>query len=288
MKKRKSSARIPSLASLLGGAKNADRFLDTAWPNEPFVMHGAPSRLIGLVDVPELKSAETMCGVPCRALLAQGQHLGGKQRFGNIAVEPSVAPSLLETGATLYFNEPEFRSRSLWKWIRSLERELGQQPGVIRPSAFFSAPGRGARMHFDCTESFVVQVRGRKTWTFARNEHVAFPPVNYLEGDPLPDELRELVRGPMKAPSAKKRVSVELKPGSVLYLPRGWWHSTHTTETSVHLDLLTALPTWADAARPLIESVLHRGEAWRAPVTTADPTKTDALLADVRAALSAR
>lgn len=275
----------PGLAALLGSRTKAAQFLSSAWPNEPFVVHAPRARLAGLADVPELESAAALAQVPCHAILAQGQHLG-EQRFGNIAVDPAVAPSLLEVGVTLYFNEPRFRSRSLWAWVRALERALGLHAGVIRPSAFFSSPGRGARMHFDCTESFVVQVRGRKTWTFARNEAVAFPPVNYLEGERLPDELRGLVRGPMRAPPPSKRVSVELRPGSVLYLPRGWWHSTRTSEASVHLDLLTALPTWADAARPIVEEVLRRGAAWRAPVTAGDSSKAEQLLAELRAALS--
>jgi ribosomal protein L16 Arg81 hydroxylase len=60
-----------------------------------------------------------------------------------------------------------------------------------------------------------------------------------------------------------------MKPGSVMYLPRGWWHSTHTSEPSVHLDLLGALPTWADAARVQLEAAL-RDEVWRSPMVRPD------------------
>jgi 50S ribosomal protein L16 3-hydroxylase len=70
----------------------------------------------------------------------------------------------------------------------------------------------------------------------------------------------------MKAPRKVRRVV--LKPGSVLYLPRGWWHATRTLEDSVHLDLLTALPTWADVFRPVLEGIFARGTHWLTPATS--------------------
>lgn len=252
-----------SLIALLA-PKSIDDFFANAWPDEPFLVHGPLSRLRGLADAKELSSLEAMTKVPCRALLAQGQHLD-TNRFGNLAIAPELAAASLRSGATLYFNEPKFPSKALWRWVKRLERELALGPGTIRPSVFFSARGRGARMHFDCTESFVVQLRGRKAWRIARNEHVPFPPVNYLEGDAVPEALMPLVKRPMKAPKKTRRVVLD--PGSVLYLPRGWWHATQTLEDSVHLDLLTALPTWADTLRPLVESLFARGMHWLTPAT---------------------
>jgi 50S ribosomal protein L16 3-hydroxylase len=272
------------LASLLDGAANTRSFLAESWPNEPFLVHGDPRRLRGLLDVHELRDARTLAAVPCHAILAQGQHLDA-QRFGNVAVDGAVAPSLLESGVTLYFNEPHFPSRSLWRWIGALERDLGLAEGVIRPSAFFSSPGRGARMHFDCTESFVVQVRGTKRWTIARNDALPWPPVNYLERAPLPDELKGLVRGPLRAPGPKHRTTIELTAGSVLFLPRGWWHATETTAPSVHLDLLVALPTRADILRPVVDSVLHHAPHWRAPAVGVDARPGEQLAEDLRVAL---
>ena len=254
----------PGLAALLA-PQTVDSFFADAWPDRPFLVHGDPARLQGLADAKEFASVQAMAKVPCRAVLAQGQHLDA-QRFGNIAVAPELAPSLLRSGATVYFNEPQFRSRSVGRWVRTIEKQLGLAPRTIRPSVFFSSRGPGARMHFDATESFVVQLRGRKEWRIAPNPQLPFPPVNYLEGAPLPDELVPLVRGRMKAPRKVRRVV--LKPGSVLYLPRGWWHATRTLEDSVHLDLLTALPTWADVFRPVLERIFARGTHWLTPATS--------------------
>lgn len=251
----------PGLAALLA-PRSVDDFFSQAWPGQPFVVHGSLERLHGLADVKELASVEALAKLPCRALMAQGQHLD-TNHFGNIAVPPEVAPSLLEAGVTLYFNEPQFRSRSVWRWVRTIENDLGAAGPRINPSVFFSRKGKGARMHFDSTESFVVQLSGTKEWSIAPNTQVPFPPVNYLEGGAVPDELAPWMKRPMKAPKRVRKVV--LKPGSVMYLPRGWWHATRTLEDSVHLDLLTDIPSWADLFRSEIERIFAAGAHWQTP-----------------------
>ncbi|MDP1825179.1 MAG: cupin domain-containing protein [Archangium sp.] len=264
--------------------RSLKHFFTKSWPDEPFLVHAPPSRLEGLADARELASIDALAKIPCHAVLAQGQHLD-TNRFGNIAVAPELASSLLRAGVTMYFNEPKFPSRSVWRWVHAVERDLGLGPGSIRPSVFFSTPGPGARMHFDCTESFVVQLAGRKEWRIAANEHIPFPPVNYLEGAPLPDELALLTKRPMKAP--KKVRTVVLKPGSVLYLPRGWWHATRTLEASTHLDLLTAVPTWADTFRPVLEALFAQGTHWLTPATAPrfGPAMLEKLIDELRGRL---
>lgn len=275
----------PGLEALLSPASTW-AFFEEAWPDEPFLVRGPLSRLKGLADVKELASVDALSKVPCRAVLAQSQRLAGG--FGNVAVAPELAPAMVEAGFTLYFNEPRFPSRSLWRWVRAVEKDLAVPQGTLRPSAFFSSKGKGARPHFDDTESLVVQVRGKKVWHVARNEDVPYPPVNYLEGDPLPDVLKPLVKRPMRAPKKTRRVVLE--PGSVLFLPRGWWHSTETLEDSVHLDLLLATPTWADVLRPVVDEVFTRHAHWRTPATARQFTKVmrEQLLEDLQTALRVR
>lgn len=273
----------PGLAALLA-PESPWRFFEEAWPDEPFLVRGPISRLKGLADVKELASAEALSRVECRAVLAQSQKL--VEGFGNVAVAPQLAPAMVEAGFTLYFNEPRFPSRTLWRWVHALEDDLSLPRGAIRPSAFFSSRGRGARMHFDNTESLVVQVRGKKEWRIARNDAVPYAPINYLEGEPLPTELRALAKRPMKAPKKSRRVVLE--PGSVLFLPRGWWHATQTLEDSLHVDLLTAVPTWADTLREEVEAVFARAVHWRTPATAPQfrEVMEAQLLDDLRAAFA--
>jgi hypothetical protein len=63
--------------------------------------------------------------------------------------------------------------------------------------------------------------------------------------------------------------TVELRPGSVMFMPRGTWHDTETVEEeSLHFNVQSGLPTWKDA----IEYVLTQNgalyaEEWRAPIS---------------------
>ncbi|MCC6336610.1 MAG: hypothetical protein IT380_21805 [Myxococcales bacterium] len=90
----------------------------------------------------------------------------------------------------------------------------------------------------------------------------------------------------MKAPKKSRRVVLE--PGSVLFLPRGWWHATQTLEDSVHVDLLTAVPTWADRLREEVEAVFARAVHWRTPATAPQlrSVMEAQLLDDLRAAFA--
>ena len=254
------------LASLLA-PMTTDDFFDRFWPHEAVVAHGEPARLAGLVDAAELRDLAKLVALPARQLLAQSQSF--ENRFGNVPVPSEAALPLLAAGMTLYVVEPRFESPSLHEWFDALSSDLALDPGVLRPSVFLSRRGAGARLHFDNTESFVVQVSGRKVWTLAPNQHVPNPPANHIAGNDVSEELAPLVPAvglPTELPPSARRV--ELVPGSVLYLPRGWWHTTQTLEDSVHLDLLMALPTWADVLLAPIAEALSLLPHWRAPATT--------------------
>ncbi len=90
----------PGLSALLS-PKPVSEFFGKAWPDQPFVVHGELARLRGLADTKELSSVEALAKVPCHAVLAQGQHLDA-QRFGNIAVAPELAATLLGSGVSFY------------------------------------------------------------------------------------------------------------------------------------------------------------------------------------------
>ncbi|HEX7956170.1 MAG TPA: cupin domain-containing protein [Pyrinomonadaceae bacterium] len=84
--------------------------------------------------------------------------------------------------------------------------------------------------HWDDHDVFVLQVSGRKTWRV----HPA------TRKWPLPDDF-------VGRPPARYAHKWTLKAGSVLYLPRGWWHQvTPLNEPSLHLTLGVLRPTNAD------------------------------------------
>ena len=151
--------------------------------------------------------------------------------------------------ATVRLRAPQERLRDLRRLCRRLEDEFGSTVGA---NAYLTAAdAQGFAPHWDDVDVFVLQVEGSKKWT------VRGPPRDSLK---LPrasspdfgnDDLAALYPDPP--------VEVFLRPGDVLYLPRGFVHSAATTgEPSLHLTLSAHRNNaWID----LLERLLPRALA---------------------------
>jgi ribosomal protein L16 Arg81 hydroxylase len=59
--------------------------------------------------------------------------------------------------------------------------------------------------------------------------------------------------------------AIELRPGSVLFLPRGYWHQTEVLEDSLALNLALLTPTWHSVFLGQLRNLLLNEAHWRAP-----------------------
>lgn len=256
----------PGLEALLGGFR-VKRFLAEHWPNTLLVQHGPVERFAGLADAPEFESIGALTSLNATNWLVQSAQF--PNGFGNVAVSGEAAAAFFHAGFTIYGVEPELRSPSIRRWLSALERDLGLPSPFIRTSAFLSKPGPGARMHFDSQESFVVQLKGRKRWWLAPNRDVDFPTENYIAGDAVPASLEAQLHRPLATKLPADALEVVLKPGSIMFVPRGTWHATETLEESWHLDLMLPLPTWGDHVGGLLAAHFATKAHWRAPMLDA-------------------
>jgi Cu/Ag efflux protein CusF len=114
---------------------------------------------------------------------------------------------------------PELRplSPELDALARALEVLLHQP---VTCSAFWSRGGMRAPVHHDDHDLVVVQLRGSKRW--------------YLST--TPSELNNPWRGiPSGAPELGPHAAVDVRPGDLLFLPRGTLHSVDGDTESLHL-----------------------------------------------------
>lgn len=243
------------------------RFITDHWPHTPLLAHGDPARFTGLLDAPELRDIPAMLaakhkrtslrfksakdGAPvalqCPPLLARDLYLAGRMTLVLDAIDQGVpiVRELLET----------------------LTRELGTpstDQGLLG-NVYVSPAGSGAGMHFDNSEVFIIQLRGRKRWQYAPNTQVLSPMHSFFVGHPAPPKLLELAASPFPSEMPADAQTVELAPGSVLFLPRGYWHNTHTLEDSVHLTLTLTSKTWSEVLLEKLSGELPRDLAWRKP-----------------------
>jgi ribosomal protein L16 Arg81 hydroxylase len=117
-------------------------------------------------------------------------------------------------------------------------------------------------MHFDDHEVIVVQLAGRKTWRIAKNNTLTNPTSN--SGPSLVEEVARYA-----SKSSVKRMpagsTVEMAPGSALFLPRGYWHTTDAREPSISLTFGFRTPCWAELLRDFLGQRLVEHADWREP-----------------------
>jgi ribosomal protein L16 Arg81 hydroxylase len=91
----------------------------------------------------------------------------------------------------------------------------------------------GFTPHYDTHEVFVLQVAGTKRWA-------VFPPAI-----PLPHRSQPFT--PVGFALPPPLLSLELKPGDLLYLPRGFVHAAHTSNGhSAHVTIGITVYTWVE------------------------------------------
>jgi ribosomal protein L16 Arg81 hydroxylase len=138
----------------------------------------------------------------------------------------------LRNGATAVLNRFENASLFAERLCHSVGRFTGQ-PTI--GNAYLSFGGQGTfGKHWDTHDVFVIQLLGTKRWQI-------FAPTWPL---PLSTQTSS---GQQHLCPAQPVMECELKPGDVLYLPRGWWHQAIPLEGgSFHLSVGTYAPTAMD------------------------------------------
>jgi ribosomal protein L16 Arg81 hydroxylase len=193
-----------------------------------------------------------------------------------IEVAPGQERALYDAGFTIYYHN--VRSPAIDRWLSALTDELGLVHGVTRLAAFASLRGLGLKPHYDQNDNFICQARGAKRFRLWPNTHVRYPTRGYQLG--APPAVVHQVEAPDGLPGGlpPDPQVVELRPGSVMFMPRGMWHDTETVEDeSLHFNIQSGLPTWRDVIEYALTrtNVLHR-EDLRAPIVglfTGDRTR---------------
>ena len=119
---------------------------------------------------------------------------------------------------------------------------------------FYSPPKiQGAPPHFDPYDNYILQIAGEKHWKI-------FNPKVVL---PLNSQLRSVSDESLGDPVAELR----MRPGDLLYLPRGVIHETSCgEEPSIHLTLYNYAYRWRDVLCDIIERLAEQEVALRRSV----------------------
>ncbi len=175
-------------------------------------------------------------------------------RPGSLApVNPAKLKALTALGASLVANHLHRVCPEVGAVVAMLEREFAARAFA---NVYCSFKGVQAfQTHFDLHDVFAVQAEGEKTWRVY--EARADAPVNPVPpGDEWEKWLIES-RG-------KLLFEAQMKPGDVLYLPRGQYHDALTGDrASLHVTFGVA-PATGLAVFKLLESALAKESGFRA------------------------
>jgi lysine-specific demethylase/histidyl-hydroxylase NO66 len=168
-------------------------------------------------------------------------------------VNPAKVRALVDLGASIVANGVHRVCPEVGAVASMLEREFAAR---VVANVYCSFQGVQAfQTHFDLHDVFAVQVEGEKTWHVYESR--ADAPVNPVPpGDEWEKWLTE-TRGKLLFEAA-------MKPGDVLYLPRGQYHDALTGDrASLHVTFGVS-PATGLALFKLLENALGREREFRA------------------------
>jgi ribosomal protein L16 Arg81 hydroxylase len=195
-------------------------------------------------------------------------------------VNPAKVQALLDLGASLIANQVQRVCPEVAAVVNMLERECAAR---VAANVYCSFKGVQAfQTHFDLHDVFAVQAEGEKCWRVYESR--ADTPVNPL---PPGDEVEKW----LTASRGRLLFEANMKPGDILYLPRGQYHDALTgAQASLHITFGVS-PGTGLALFKLLENAASLESSFRAylPDARNEPALRDRLgkLADrVRAMIT--
>ncbi|HVD24359.1 MAG TPA: cupin domain-containing protein [Gaiellaceae bacterium] len=145
-----------------------------------------------------------------------------------------------ERGATIVLQGLHLTKPSIAEFCRSLEETLGHP---AQANAYYTPRhAQGLPVHHDTHDVFVLQVSGEKRW-------LVYEPAWEL---PLKHQKYSEAMGEPGPPVEDRG----LRPGDMLYLPRGWLHEALTSDTdSLHITVGVNVVTWLDAFKAALDEL---------------------------------
>jgi hypothetical protein len=234
----KTGARL--LRDLFGIAPG--RFLSRYHGRAPLVAHGrgrAQDRFFAALGA---RSIEDILSLHAGPVQARSRTLDGGA--AGVTVSGPDAWRLYRTGMTLHLT----RVALLDRLAEALRVALGHPVEPIAPLVFAARAGYVTEWHFDRSDTITVQLSGVKRWTLAANDEVPFPTQGFASWQESPRELASY--GPLArhagGPTGRRR-TVVLRPGAVLYVPRGTWHRVETVRDALSATVILSPLVWAEA-----------------------------------------
>lgn len=259
----------PLLTALMAPCPAAE-FLEQHWPRRPFATHGSPQRLPAVLRDDALASPAALA-----------QRYRGNLRFTHggcarmIEIDRVNPLTLQDMGMTLQFADLARCVPGADAFLRELEAELGVHERSAAISAFASPRDDGLSCHYDAQDLISIQLHGSKRFSYAPVKEIRNPYGTQFvpHGRPF-DELYAQAAAGFPDPRNADFTTTEMRPRSVLFLPRGTWHRTTASENSLSVSVMVDPPPALECLLEQLRMLLLQDAEWRQPLYGAPATGT--------------
>jgi 50S ribosomal protein L16 3-hydroxylase len=237
-------------------------FLACYQKNQPLLVHHQDQGLEAIQKLPFLESLEALI----RAWPSQVQaHLPDvRDESSAIDVPSKDAHKLFACGMGLLFQDAQVLSPLLTDSLVQLRQDLGLSALTFARCLIYATPdGKGTAPHFDQNINFVYQVSGTKKWRMAPNTQVENPLTRHTMGQAPDSELEGYLEDELPSKMPSNCETYILKPGSLLFVPRGYWHETEAEGDAMALNFTFTAPSWMDLFLAALRSRLAQFPEWR-------------------------
>lgn len=256
-----------NLSDLLSPISPED-FLQSNWPKDPLFIEPQTGKLHALLQLTQLKDLKTL--IHTRTMKIRACLPDFEDEYSSIHLEPTDALKAYRNNMTLIFDSMQTQDEGIKEILKNITKGLGLVTGLendlckARSIAYATPAGSGTRLHFDANANFIIQLSGSKRWTLAPNTSVDFPTERFTTNAPeMSAALEKQCHSVLLNKIPEDATEILMQEGSVLFVPRGYWHATTTEEDSLSLNFTFSQPTWADVFTKSLQELLLTSTAWR-------------------------
>lgn len=256
------AARLDALLAPVG----TEAFLRDYLGKQPLHIQGSPDRvadvmsvamLDGLINTASIWTPSSLKMVLDRQPIAEADYCSpALSQTGSsiLRPDPEKVGSWIGRGASLVLNDVDDLNAGMKAVSTALQALTG---GKAQGNLYFSRRERQAfSPHFDTHDVFALHCAGEKVWRIYRTK----------EPWPIAHPACQKTNEAMDRDKGELLMEVTLKPGDLLYLPRGQYHDAlAATDGVIHIAFGLTLPIGMDLWPLLIDAAV-REEAFRRPL----------------------
>jgi 50S ribosomal protein L16 3-hydroxylase len=245
-----------------------EEFFKSHWPHSPLFVPTSQNKLKSIFDIQQLKDIESL--VAARSLKVRACLPDFDDEYSSIHLDPKDALKAYRNSMTLVFDSMQTQNAVIAESLTQIRKDLGLVTGgesdlcKARSIAYATPSGGGTRLHFDANANFIIQISGSKQWILAPNTSVINPTERFTTGSlEMPAALEKQCHDILLDEPPEDAIEIDMQPGCVLFVPRGYWHATTTFEDSLSLNFTFSQPTWADVFTKSLQEFLLTSPDWR-------------------------